>query len=67
MQQCPNCGSVYDESDYTHCPYCKTRKRGRGYGSLESKIFLYDKEKERNRWVSESECDFDPDRYEAPH
>ena len=22
MQMCPNCDSVYDESDYTRCPYC---------------------------------------------
>lgn len=22
MQMCPNCDRVYDESEYTHCPYC---------------------------------------------
>ncbi|MBQ3432085.1 MAG: hypothetical protein IJG23_04805 [Clostridia bacterium] len=22
MQMCPFCDSVYDESEYTHCPYC---------------------------------------------
>ena len=22
MQMCPNCDYVYDESEYTHCPYC---------------------------------------------
>lgn len=22
MQQCPNCGEVYDESEYAKCPYC---------------------------------------------
>lgn len=22
MQMCPWCDSVYDESEYTHCPYC---------------------------------------------
>ena len=22
MQMCPNCDMVYDESEYTHCPYC---------------------------------------------
>ena len=22
MQMCPNCDSVYDESEYTRCPYC---------------------------------------------
>ncbi len=22
MQMCPDCGKVYDESDYAKCPYC---------------------------------------------
>ena len=22
MQMCPFCGKVYDESEYSHCPYC---------------------------------------------
>ena len=22
MQMCPDCGNVYDESDYASCPYC---------------------------------------------
>ena len=22
MQMCPFCDKVYDESDYSHCPYC---------------------------------------------
>ena len=22
MQMCPDCGKVYDESDYGYCPYC---------------------------------------------
>lgn len=22
MQMCPDCDRVYDESEYTHCPYC---------------------------------------------
>ena len=22
MQMCPFCDRVYDESDYSHCPYC---------------------------------------------
>ena len=22
MQQCPFCNKVYDESEYSHCPYC---------------------------------------------
>lgn len=27
MQMCPNCGRVYDESEYTHCPNCRSSKR----------------------------------------
>ena len=22
MQMCPYCDKVYDESEYSHCPYC---------------------------------------------
>ncbi len=22
MQMCPDCGMIYDESEYAHCPYC---------------------------------------------
>ena len=22
MQMCPDCGEVYDESEYAKCPYC---------------------------------------------
>ena len=22
MQMCPNCDKVYDESEYSRCPYC---------------------------------------------
>lgn len=22
MQMCPCCDKVYDESEYSHCPYC---------------------------------------------
>ena len=22
MQQCPDCGRIYDESDYAKCPFC---------------------------------------------
>lgn len=22
MQMCPDCNRVYDESDFSHCPYC---------------------------------------------
>ena len=22
MQMCPDCGKIYDESEYAHCPFC---------------------------------------------
>lgn len=22
MQMCPDCDKVYDESEFSHCPYC---------------------------------------------
>lgn len=22
MQMCPDCERIYDESEYSHCPYC---------------------------------------------
>lgn len=22
MQMCPDCEKIYDESEYSHCPYC---------------------------------------------
>ena len=29
MQQCWNCGKVYDESEYAVCPYCRGGFRAR--------------------------------------
>ena len=66
MQQCPECERVYDESEYCHCPYCRGElSRGRSR-QFEVQILWYDKEKGRNRWVSKSEYDEDPDRYIDP-
>lgn len=28
MQQCPNCGYVYDESEYASCPNCHPEDGG---------------------------------------
>ena len=28
MQQCPFCDKVYDESEYSHCPYCSGELEG---------------------------------------
>ena len=66
MQQCPSCGRVYDESEYSHCPYCSGELSGRGFSprDYEIQVKWYDKKLGRNRWVSKSEYEEDPDRYE---
>ena len=66
MQQCPNCLKVYDESEYTHCPYCSGELRGRRSSSrsFEVRVKCFDKKLGRNRFVSKSEYEEDPDRYE---
>ena len=28
MQMCPNCNKVYDESEYSKCPYCHDNNYG---------------------------------------
>ena len=28
MQMCPNCDKVYDESEYSKCPYCHKEDHG---------------------------------------
>ncbi len=67
MQQCPSCGKIYDESEYSHCPYCSgelsSRVSAKDFGM---QLKLYDNELGRNRWVSQSEYEEDPDRYEDP-
>ena len=40
MQMCPNCNRVYDESEYTRCPYCHPRNN-----SGIRLLFTRDKEK----------------------
>ena len=66
MQQCPDCGRVYDESEYTHCPYCGGEPGHAESLDYESKLPWYDKYEERERWVSASDYMADPDRYEEP-
>ena len=69
MQQCPSCGKVYDESEYTHCPYCSGELSGgrSSYRRFEAQIKMFDTVLGRNRWVSESEYEEDEDRYEDAH
>lgn len=35
MQMCPNCDKVYDESEYSRCPYCTSEL---AYGMSETKV-----------------------------
>lgn len=49
MQMCPDCGSVYDESEYSHCPYCYDDD-----SDLTSYI-VYDEEAGETRSLSASE------------
>ena len=69
MQQCPNCGKIYDESEYAHCPYCSGELSGRRMEPRDFGIRLkwFDKNLGRNRWVSQNEYEEDPDRYEEAH
>ena len=43
MQMCPECGRVYDESEYSKCPYCK------GFFFIKKNYHIvYDYEKEES-------------------
>ena len=64
MTQCPVCNKVYDESEYTHCPYCSGELSDDNHKEREVEVKLYDKKLGRYRWVPESEYNADPDRYE---
>ena len=52
MQMCPDCEKIYDESEYTKCPFC--------YGEDddgECMVIVYDKEEGRAKYVPESEAE----------
>ena len=53
MQQCPECGSVYDESEYARCPYCRS---GRNNNSDDYDVIVYDHEEGKAKVVPKSEA-----------
>lgn len=53
MQMCGDCGKVYDESEYSKCPYC----HGFGYESDEEPmVIVYDRDKKEAITVPKSEA-----------
>lgn len=52
MQMCPDCESVYDESEYSKCPYCHPEYDTFG----ERTVIVYDREEGRAKIVPESEA-----------
>lgn len=53
MQQCPECGSVYDESEYAKCPYCRS---GRNNNNDDYDVIVYDHEEGKAKVVPKSEA-----------
>lgn len=55
MQMCPWCDKVYDESEYSRCPYCHDDD---DYdGGREHTVIVYDQDEGRAKYVSESEAE----------
>ena len=51
MQQCWNCGKVYDESEYAVCPYCNGRFHSHRNHKEMRKAFAEGMENESKRAV----------------
>ena len=54
MQMCPFCDKVYDESEYSHCPYCHPYDEDDG---RERTVIVYDRDEGRAKYVPESEAE----------
>ena len=54
MQMCPNCDRVYDESEYSRCPYCHPYDEDDG---RERTVIVYDRDEGRAKYVPESEAE----------
>lgn len=65
MQQCPDCGRVYDESEYARCPYCSGdfSKTLKTY-SASIQTPMYDKQLNKKRYASEDGNDINSTKYE---
>lgn len=53
MQMCPNCDKIYDESEYSSCPYCHNDEDYRS----ERDVIVYDRDENRAKCVPESEAE----------
>ena len=53
MQMCPMCDKVYDESEYSRCPYCYDKDVNR----REPTVIVYDRDERRAKLVPESESE----------
>ncbi len=52
MQMCPECDKVYDESEYSRCPYCHPYEDSR-----EKMYIVYDRDEGRAKTVPASEVE----------
>ena len=52
MQMCPFCNKVYDETEYSKCPYCYAYDNGR-----ERTVIVYDRDEGRSKYVPISEAE----------
>lgn len=52
MQMCPDCGRVYDESEYSKCPYCHRN------GNFDTDyVIVYDRDEHRAKTVPATEAE----------
>lgn len=52
MQMCGDCGKIYDESEYSRCPYC----HGFGYDDECDTVIVYDRKEGRAKSVSKKDA-----------
>ena len=50
MQMCGNCGKVYDESEYSKCPFCHRNKHEYSH------VIVYDKKEGKAKSVPKEEA-----------
>ena len=54
MQMCPYCDKVYDESEYSRCPFCHPDDDD---DRRERTVIVYDRDEGRTKYVPESEAE----------
>ena len=61
MQQCGDCGRVYDESEYSGCPYCDKSQYSFGKGRMKPytpDLYVTDKETGKLRRATDEEYEY---------